>query len=513
MKFIQGENRNQICIIPRTLDEIIAKDNEVRFIDAFVEKLNVSDLGFKTNFKETGRPAYRPKDLLKLYIYGYLNSIRSSRRLEKECRRNIELMWLLNNLSPDHNTISNFRKDNFKSIKKVFRETVKLSQYFNLIGGELVAGDSTKLRAQNSKKNNFNLEKIEKHQEHIEKKLEEYQNELSKNDGDNQAIQEKIDFKKELKEKYNDFKKKLEKTGETQISTSDPDSRNMTIRNNITEVAYCIQSMVDSKHYLLLDFKVTNKGDKNAMAEMVQRTKLILKNATFTALFDTGYHSGSELKKVDDLKIKVLVNVPSSLGSSYKTPDTKYSIGNFVFNEESDTYTCPAGETLTTTGKWCDEKRKNGTVSYRYKNYTTSKCKECPVKAKCTLNKRGRTLKRSEFAKNIESNQQRMRECKGKYRERKSIVEHPFGTMKRQWGFDHIMTKKYIERATADVGLIFSCYNLRRLISILGIPALIEYFNTGKLPCTKILLKYHQFLSFLSPQKYFSAHCNFEINS
>ncbi len=501
MKFIKGESRYLKSLFPISLEESIGEDNEIRIIDAFVDNLNFSELGFRTHYRETGRPAYHPKDLLKLYIYGYMNSIRSSRRLEKECKRNIELMWLLNNLSPDHNTISNFRKDNSKSIKKVFRETVKLSQYFELIGGELVAGDSTKLRVQNSKKNNFNQKKIERHQEYIERKIEEYEQELSNNDGDNQEILKKIENKKELKSKYDRMSEELTRDKETQISTSDPDSRNMTLRNNISEVAYCVQSMVDAKHNLLLDFIVTNKGDKNAMGNMLQRTKSILRNTTFTALFDTGYHSGRELKKADDLGINVLVNVPSTPHAN-QIPDPNYCISNFVYDKENDTYTCPEGEILITNGNWCNARNKNGEVYYRFKNYGTVKCKECPVRSKCTINKKGRRIKRSEYAENIQSNTKRMIDLKDKYRQRKSIVEHPFGTMKRQWGYDHIITKKYIKRATADVGLIFSCYNIKRLINILGIDALIESFNKGKRFCAQILTRYGIKLRLLRPLNY-----------
>ena len=175
MKFIQGQNREQTYLFPVSLDDAVEAENEVRLIDVFVESLKLDEFGFKTDFIENGRPAYHPADLLKLFIYGYLNRVRSSRQLEKECKRNIEVMWLLKNLCPDHNTISNFRRDNPKAIKKVFRETVKIAKHFNLIGGTLIAGDSTKLRAQNSKKNNFNQKKIDRHLEYIENKLAEYE--------------------------------------------------------------------------------------------------------------------------------------------------------------------------------------------------------------------------------------------------------------------------------------------------------------------------------------------------
>ena len=186
MKFIIGQGRKQINLFPVSLDQSVDQDNEVRIIDLFVDSLSIKDYGFRTDFIENGRPAYRPADLLKLFIYGYLNKVRSSRDLEKECYRNIEVMWLLNCLKPDHNTISNFRRDNPKAIKKVFRATVQIARHFDLIGGKLIAGDSTKLRAQNSKKNNYNQSKIDRHVAYIDNKLEEYTRALAENDGDNQ---------------------------------------------------------------------------------------------------------------------------------------------------------------------------------------------------------------------------------------------------------------------------------------------------------------------------------------
>ena len=194
MKFIQGHNRNQINLFPISLDQSIDPENEVRIIDLFVESLSIKDFGFRTDFMENGRPAYHPTDLLKLFIYGYLNKVRSSRDLEKECKRNIEVMWLLKSLKPDHNTIANFRRDNPKAIKKVFRATVQIAKHFDLIGGDLIAGDSTKLRAQNSKKNNFNQAKIDRHIAYIDNKLEEYTQALSENDGDEKSM-----FRKKLK--------------------------------------------------------------------------------------------------------------------------------------------------------------------------------------------------------------------------------------------------------------------------------------------------------------------------
>ncbi len=213
MKFIQGQNREQIYLFPVSLGEAVDPENEVRLIDVFVDSLKIDEFGFKVDYVENGRPAYHPTDLLKLYIYGYLNKMRSSRDLEKECHRNIEVMWLLKCLKPDHNTISNFRRDNPKAIKKVFRETVKIAKYFNLIGGTLIAGDSTKLRAQNSKKNNFNQKKIDRHLEYIENKLAEYEKALAENDGDKQEIEKQIKKQNQRKDEYKKIEQAIKRIG------------------------------------------------------------------------------------------------------------------------------------------------------------------------------------------------------------------------------------------------------------------------------------------------------------
>lgn len=306
MKFIKGIDRSQIHLFPVSLDQSIDPDNEVRLVDLFVDSIKLKDYGFKSDFIENGRPAYHPADLLKLYIYGYLNKMRSSRDLEKACKRNIEMMWLLKSLQPDHNTISNFRMDNGKAIKKVFRATVAMAKHFNLIGGKLIAGDSTKFRAQNSKKNNFNQKKIDRHIAYIDARLEEHNKELAVADGDTKKqLKQEIEKHNERKENYKQLEKQLEESGDTQVSTYDPESRQMIIRNNITEVAYNVQTSVDDKHCLPIDYKVTNTNDSKAMGNMLQRSKTILRNNEFTALYDKGFHTGSEFKIANDLEIDV----------------------------------------------------------------------------------------------------------------------------------------------------------------------------------------------------------------
>ena len=402
MKFIQGKNRAQTLLFPVSLEDAIDPENEVRLIDLFVSSLKLDEYGFKVVFVENGRPAYHPADLLKLYIYGYLNKVRSSRDLEKECKRNIEVMWLLNNLKPDHNTISNFRRDNPKAIKKVFRETVRIAQHFNLIGGNLLAGNSTKFRAQNSKKNNFNQKKIDRHLEYIENKLKEYNEVLAKSDGDEKEHAEKqIKKHNQRKKEYKNLEKRLKETGEVQVSKSDPESRQMIIRNHITEVAYNAQTTVDSKHCIPIDYKVTNQNDSKAMGNMLRRAKVILKTNDFTALYDKGYHTGSEFDIADELGIEVMVAIPGKPLCS-QAPDPAYNVEHFTYDEEQNTYTCPQGHTLTTNGTW----HKTNTGS-RFQQYKSRACKDCPVKDKCTKSKKNnKIVQRRQYAANIEANRE-----------------------------------------------------------------------------------------------------------
>lgn len=474
MKFIQGHNRNQIQLFPISLDESIDPDNEIRIIDLFVDSLSVKDFGFRTDFPENGRPAYHPADLLKLFIYGYLNKVRSSRDLEKECLRNIEVMWLLKSLRPDHNTISNFRRDNEKAIKKVFRATVEIARHFDLIGGKLIAGDSTKLRAQNSKKNNFNQAKIDRHIAYIDNKIEEYTRALAESDGDNQKlIQEEIEKHQMRKAGYKELEKNLQESGDSQISLSDSESRQIAIRGIITEVAYNVQTTVDAKNNIPIDFKVTNENDSKAMGNMVQRAKSILRTNDFTALYDKGFHTGSELKTAQDLGVETIVAVPG-IPSTSQAPDHDYNYEYFIYNKEADTYTCPQGQVLRTNGSWYKQRSSSGSISW-FKQYKTKACRKCPARSQCTRSEKERLIQRSEYADYYERNLANTLEKEHLYRRRQAIVEHPYGTIKRQWGFSYILTKKGKARAGSDVGFMLIAYNLRRIGNILTANVLREY--------------------------------------
>lgn len=476
MKFITGTNRNQLPLFASSIDDAIGEDNQIRLIDLFVDSLILADFGFKFDFIENGRPAYHPSDLLKLFIYGYLNRIRSSRTLEKECARNIELMWLLKRLVPDHNTIANFRKNNSKAIARVFRATVKMATHFELIGGTLVAGDSTKLRAQNSKKNNFNPAKIERHIAYIDARLEEYNKTLVKEDGDTIAkdvLVKKIKKHNVQKKKYIEYQNTIDTTGITQISTSDPDSRQIMTRNNISEVAYNVQTVVDALHNIPIDFKVTNENDSKAMGGMLRRTKTILGHNNFMAIYDKGYHTGSEFDYANRLAIDVLVAIPSVAAHA---PDIAFDVEHFKYNKSNDTYTCPANETLSTNGNWYS--KKNGKSITQMKHYKTNACLACSLFQKCTKNARGRLIERSQYANLIYQNKVRIENNYELYRRRQAIVEHPYGIIKRQWDFYYIMTKKTIKHASADVGLIFTAYNLRRIFNLIDKNVLKQYLKT-----------------------------------
>lgn len=481
-----------------SLDQIIEPDNEVRLIDAFVESINIADFDFKIKTTFEGRPAYHPKDLLKLFVYGYLHRIRSSRQLEKECRRNVEVMWLLKELVPDHNTISNFRRDNGAAIKKVFRHTVSIAKHFNLIGRKLIAGDSTKFRAQNSKKNNFNPRKLKKHLEYIDQKLAEYSKELEEADEDKkQNIKKEIARHNKQKLKYEGMQQELKETGDTQISTSDPDSRCMIVRNNITEVAYNVQSTVDAKHHLPIDFKVTNQNDSKAMGNMVRRAKSILGTNRFTALYDKGYWTGTELKTAHDLGVTTLVAIPAPASNA---PDKRYNVEHFRYDETEDCYICPQGKQLTSTGTVYvrNKRRPTNRVFKQYRNYKA--CKKCPVKALCTTNKIGRLIARNIYTPYYEQNRQRIEDNPELYKQRQSIVEHPFGTIKRQWGFCHVLTKKTMRHASADVGLMYVAYNLRRILNIIGIDLLKQYLEILASLFVQLITFAKRFSSKMRPQ-------------
>jgi transposase len=480
MDYIQGKPRSQIVLIESSLEEKIEQDNPVRIIDAFVNSCKLEEFGF-THAKHApeGRPPYHPGDLLKLYIYGYLNRIRSSRLLEKECKRNLELWWLLNELTPDHNTIANFRRDNPKAIKLVFRKMVILCKRLDLIGGKVIATDGTKLRAQNSKKNNYNQKKIDDHLAYIENKLHEYLDALDVADTaetmgmdpdiDKEKIRQRIAQLNEKKQQYKKLEQQLIETGQEQISTTDPDSRKLAVRQNILEVCYNIQASVDDKYKLPIDFKTTNNNDTHALANMAARAKSILGHNGFTTLEDKGYHTGSEISRCHEMGIETMVAVPSL---STQAPDPAYNLEQFIYRPDTNTYQCPQGNVLYTNGSWYDKGS-----DHKVRQYKTKACKHCPSRNLCTKAKNGRIIERSEHSEAVQRNRHAIEQNKELYKRRQEIVEHPFGTIKRQWGVDYTLMKGK-RKVDGDVGLIFIAYLFTRMKSILGLKGLMEAVAT-----------------------------------
>lgn len=475
-----GTDRSQLNMFPLSLDEMVNEDNPVRIIDLFVDRFNFVKLGFNHSISAgEGRPPYLPDDLMKLYLYGYMNRIRSSRKLESECKRNIELMWLIKGLSPGFRTIAGFRSEHPKQIKNFFREFVSMLQGWDLVEGKLIAIDGSKFRAVNSRKNNFNDKKIDAQLIYIDQKINQYIDDLDAHDKDEHGdrkidikkIKEQIKSQKQRKKKYEALKQQLAQSGEEQISTTDADARAMPINHNRIEVSYNAQTVVDAKHSLIVHFENTNTNDRKALSGLALEAKTQLNKKSIEALADKGYHNGEELDLCAKNDITTYVAVPDAPRScDIPTPD--YYSDKFIYNSKKDVYTCPQNHVLKGSERWYP-KGNGSKYETLVKHYKTSACKTCPVKALCTRNKNGRLIERSQYAESVEANAKRISQEKNKYALRQQIVEHPFGTIKRQWGFDFVLLKG-LEKNNADFGLIFITYNLKRILSMLGISGLIK---------------------------------------
>jgi len=473
MNHKQGENRNQMFMF--SLESSISEDSFVRVVDAFVEVIDLKSFGFAhVECKKEGRPPYHPAVLMKLYLYGYRYGIRTSRKLERESKTNIEAMWLLSGLRPKYKTIADFRKNHSKAFREVFRRFVCLLKQWELIEGDTVAIDSFKIRGSNSLKNNFNDKKLKQHLEYIDNQIKEYERLLDENDKleGKKALEAKIKERKEKQEKYQQVQKELHESGEDQISLTDPDSRAVILLRNIVNVGYNIQASSDAKHKLMAEYGTGDVNDTHALSPIAIQTKELLNVEQLNVLADKGYHTGEELKKCKENQITTYV--------SPKAPSTKniglYPITKFEYNNEKDIYTCPQGFELTTNGTWYShsESRRRKTGSYKFKRYSTKACKTCRSKHLCTQSeKNGRYIDRSEYAAIVEENKIRVESNPNYYRQRQQVTEHMFGTLKRQRGFTYTLVRGK-EKVLGEVGLMFIGYNLSRCISILGAKELIK---------------------------------------
>lgn len=486
MSYKQGIAREQMSMF--SLDCVITNNNAVRLIDLFVEQLDLSVLGFtKTTVKKEGCPPYNAKDMLKLYYYGYLNRIRSSRKLEAECTRNIELWWLLHQLMPGYHTIADFRKDNAVAFKNAFKMFVSFLKGEELLSAETIAIDGTKIRAQNNKKNNFNEAGLAKHAAYIENKTQEYLALLDEYDAieDKQAgalkkqeVVKKIAILKERKQKYDQLTEALITSGDKQVSTSDAQSRSLPVKDGITNVCYNIQTVADSKHSLIVDFDTINEGDQGQLSTMAGKAMEVLEVETITALADKGYHTGRQLQECTAGHITTVVAYPDR-SSRASQIDPAYQTSEFSYDANKDCYTCPQGAILSTDGTEY-EKKHIGRTTYVVKKYSTLQCNGCPVKHLCTtVKKGGRAIERSTYQDAIDANNKRVDENGTLYKKRQQIIEHPFGTIKRSWGYSYTLLKS-IKKVNGEMAIIFTMYNLRRAITILGVTALLEKLKKRK---------------------------------
>jgi transposase len=470
-RFIEGENRGQGSLLPELLDDYVTEDNPVRIVDLFVDELDLGKLGFqRAQPARTGRPAYQPAVLLKLYIYGYLNRIQSSRRLEREAQRNVELMWLMGRLTPDFKTIANFRKDNGKAIRNVCRQFVVLCQQLDLFSDAVVAIDGSKFKAVNSSDRNFTQAKLKRRMEEIEANISRYLMELDTADRQEPAtkqvritrLNDKIAAMKSQMAALKEIEAKLETTGETQISLTDPDARSMMSRGSGI-VGYNVQTAVDAKHHLIVEHEVTNIGsDRDQLSGMATKARSAIGGNSLTAIADRGYFKGEEILTCQQAGITVLV--PSTKTSGAKA-DGRFDKADFVYDREKNEYRCPAGQALI----WRFAAVEKGMTLNRY---WSSNCHGCPLKEKCTPSQQ-RRVTRWEHQDVLDDMQVRLDGNPDAMRIRRSSVEHPFGTIKSWMGATHFLTKG-LERVKTEMSLHVLAYNLKRLMTLLGVASMME---------------------------------------
>jgi transposase len=478
---IEGLNRNQTALFPNTLEEYVNKENPVRFTDAFVDSLNMEKLRFQHSTPlELGRPSYDPSDLLKLYVYGYLNQIRSSRKLERECHRNVEVMWLMKKLTPNFKTIADFRKDNVDCVKGVFKEFVKLCMSLDLYGAKLVAIDGTKFKAVNSLDRTFNRKnlayRMKRIDEHVSKYLAEIEHEDRKEEQANakhvEMLQEKVQKLMKRKEEYSELLCKLKESKQNEVSLVDPDCRLMKNRGRI-EPCYNGQVAVDDKNHLIVDYAVTNApADNCQLSSMAIGAKEMLGAKNLEAVADKGYFSFVQIKDCVDNGIIPYVPEQNRYGVGFVkrkgVPAREFHVDKFVYDMGTDTFVCPSGNKLSF--HYLDRAHQKNIRVYR-----TDACFSCEFfMTKCTLNKHGRTLWRWEHAEVLDELRERMLREPEKMALRKRLVEHPFGTMKRAINQGYLLLRG-LRKVSGEVGFTMLAYNIRRVLNILG-PGLMRVF-------------------------------------
>ena len=472
-RFVQAQSRSQCTLFPESVHDFIAEDNPVRVIDVFVDELDLVALGFEgTEPERTGRPAYHPSTLLKIYIFGYLNRIQSSRRLERETQRNLELIWLTGRLSPDFKTIADFRKDNGLAIQSVCVRFVQLCRQLHLFSGAIVAIDGSKFKAANNRDKNFTDRKLEARKEQLETSVHRYLEELDRADRANDPttearvpqLKEKIESVKQQLQRLAAIEKQLEIAPDKQISLTDPDARSMATSGRGTGiVGYNVQSAVDAKNHLIVAHEVTNVGhDRTQLSSMAKKARDAMAAEEMTAIADRGYFKGDEILKCERAGITALVPKPLTSGNKAQGLFDKR---DFHYVESDDEYQCPAGHRAI---------KRFSTVEdgMTLNRYWSSACPKCPMKAKCTTGSY-RRITRWDHERILEKMQQRLERSPEASRVRRQTVEHTFGTLKAWMGSTHFLTKT-LPRVSTEMSLHVLAYNMKRVIRILGAPMLIK---------------------------------------
>ena len=476
-RFIEGVDRGQATLFPERLDDYIDDDNAARAIDAFIDSLDLAVLGFERVVPEaTGRPGYHPATLLKIYLYGYLNQVQSSRRLERECGRNIEMIWLTGRLMPDFKTIADFRKDNGPSIRKVCRQFVSLCRKLNLLDHHCVAIDGSKFKAVNAKAKNFSREKLRQRFKQIDKSIAHYLSELDSVDRREATtglpvpkakvvrLTEKIDALKQEVERLKAIETEIEKSHDSQVSLTDPDARSMaTTSRHPRVVGYNVQSAVDTGHHLIVAHEVTNIGsDRSQLSKMSKQARDALQVNKIDVVADKGYYNSEEILACDEDGITV--SVPKPLTSNARARG-RFDRQDFIYDREKNVYVCPAGQHLSyrMTGQ------EDARVLHRY--WTTA-CPTCPLKQDCTP-ARERRVTRWEHEDVLERVQERLDNNPDKMCTRRQTVEHPFGTIKSWMGATHFKTKT-LKHVATEMALHVLAYNMKRVMAIIGVPGFVK---------------------------------------
>jgi transposase len=464
-RFVQGDNRTQSFLLPEALDDYVTDTNPVRVVDIFVDELDLQKLGFEgVEPALTGRPSYHPEVMLKIYIYGYLNRIQSSRRLEREAQRNVELMWLTGRLAPDFKTIARFRKDNGKAIRSVCRQFVVLCQRLDLFADALVAIDGSKFEAVNHRDRNFTSAKLERRMRDIEASISRYLVEMDTADrqeptiakAKTERLQDKIAALKEQMQILKQVEVQLDAAPDKQVSLTDPDSRSMKTRGTGV-VGYNVQVAVDAKHHLIVAHEVTNNGiDRDQLTSMAKLARSEMGVDELTAVADRGYYKSEEILACHEAGITVFVPKTKTSGATF---DGRFGKDDFIYDAETNEYRCPAGERLI----WRYQTTERG---LKFDRYWSSECQQCSLKDKCTPSTE-RRVTRWENEGLLEDMQVRLDLAPDMMRIRRQTVEHPFGTIKAWMGATHFLTRT-IERVSTEMSLHVLAYNMKRVIKLLG---------------------------------------------